>query len=126
LEGDPPKVLFVFAHGAGTWNVAGVGTAADEMIRLAGGRNAATGYAGYRPLTAEAVVAAQPDVILTGSGGLAGRGGQEGLLKVPGVGSTPAGRDRRVVAMDELYLLGFGPRTAEAVRELNRELSGER
>lgn len=115
---DTPSVLFVMARGAGTLNIAGEGTAAYEMIRLAGGRNAIGGYRGYRPLTAESVVAAAPDIILTTSSGLAGMGGVDGLLQVAGLASTPAAASRRVVAMDDLLLLGFGPRLPDAVREL--------
>lgn len=113
-----PRVLFVMARGAGTLNVAGEGTAAHEMIRLAGGRNATSGYRGYRPLTAESVVAAAPDVILLTSSGLAGMGGPDGLRQVAGLSSTPAAAGGRIVAMDDLLLLGFGPRLPEAVREL--------
>jgi iron complex transport system substrate-binding protein len=40
------------------------------------------------------------------------------ILANPTLAETPAGKARRVVAMDGLYLLGFGPRTAEAARDL--------
>lgn len=113
-----PKVLFIYARGAGTLNVAGLGTAAAAMIHLAGGRNAVTGYEGYRPLTAEAVVAAAPDVVLIPARGLESVGGIDGLLTLPGMALTPAGSRRRVIAMDDLSLLGFGPRMGQAVREL--------
>lgn len=123
-----PRVLFVYARGSGAMHVSGHGTAADAMIRLAGGMNAVTGYEGYKPLTAEAVVAAAPEVILMPTRGLEIVGGIHGLLTVPGIALTPAGEQHRVVAMDDLYLLGFGPRTGQAVRELasllHPELSG--
>lgn len=106
-----PKVLFVYARGAGTLLVAGRDTAADAMIALAGARSAVDGYAGYRPLTPEAVVAASPDVILLTDAGLASIGGVDGVLAMPGVGATPAGRERRVVSVDDALLLSFGPRT---------------
>lgn len=113
-----PRVLFIYARGAGALNVSGTGTAADEMIRLAGGVNAITGFANYKPLTPEAVVAAAPDIVLFPSRGLESVGGVEGALKLPGISETPAGRDRRIIAQDDLLLLGFGARTGEAVREL--------
>ncbi len=122
VDGDPVDVLFVFARGAGTLNVSGTGTAADEIIRLAGGRNAVTGYEGYRPLTAEAMVTAAPDVILLTDSGLGSIGGPEGLASIPGISMTPAGRDNRIVSLDDLYLLGFGPRVHEAVLDLHRKL----
>jgi iron complex transport system substrate-binding protein len=113
-----PKVMFIYARGAGTVQVAGTKTSAHEMILLAGGVNAVTGYEGYKPLTAEAAVAAAPDVLLLLSLGLESVGGNDGLLKLPGLDQTPAGQNKRIAAMDDLYLLGFGPRTGEAVLDL--------
>ena len=63
-NGKAPRVVFVLSHAASSVQVAGVGTAADTMIRLAGGVNALQGFEGYRPLSTEAIVAAAPDVIL--------------------------------------------------------------
>jgi len=114
-EASAVRILFIYARGSGTLNVSGTGTAADAMIRLAGARNAVEGYEDYRPLTAEATVAAAPDVLLVLTRGLESVGGVDGLLKVPGLGLTPAGRARRVVAMDDALFLGFGPRLGEAV-----------
>lgn len=103
-------------------NVSGTGTSADAIIALAGGKNAVQGYESYKPLTAEGAVEAAPDVILVTTRGLASSGGVEGLLKQPGLELTPAGQAGRVVAMDDLYLLGFGPRLGEAVRDLCGQL----
>lgn len=112
------KVLFIYARGGGMLNVSGTGTAAHAVIEAAGGRNAVTEYTNYKPLTAEGAVNAAPDIILVTSRGLEGMGGTEQLLRLPGLAETPAGRARRVVAIDDLKLLGFGPRTGEAVVEL--------
>jgi len=122
-----PRVMFIYARGGGTLNVSGSGTAAAEMIALAGATNAVEGYEGYRPLTAESVVMAAPDVLLLTEGGLASLGGQAGLLEQPGLSQTPAGRAGRIVVMDDLLLLGFGPRTGLAAVVLSGALqeSGE-
>lgn len=120
-----PKVMFIYARGPGAVNVAGLDTAADAMIRLAGGVNVAQDYVGYKPLTAEAAVAAAPDVLLLLSRGLESLGGKEELLQQPGLAQTPAGQNGRVLAMDDLYLLGFGPRLGQAVLELTHELHPE-
>lgn len=114
----PPRVLFVFSHAANNVQVAGADTAADAMIRLAGGVNAMSGFAGYRPLSSEAVVAAAPDVILATREGLGALGGVDALLSRPGLSLTPAARSRRILNFDTLYLLGFGPRLPQVVREL--------
>ncbi len=118
----PLRVLFVFARGAGTLNIAGQGTAADEIIRLSGGQNAVSGYQGYRPLTAESVAVANPDVVLITASGLGGLGGPESLWALPGLSAISAGREQRLVAMDDLLLLGFGPRLPQAVHELSEAL----
>jgi iron complex transport system substrate-binding protein len=115
---DRPKVLFIYARGGGIMNVSGTGTSADAVIGLAGGVNAVTAYEGYKPLTAEAAVAAAPDVILVTTRGLGAAGGVDELLKQPGLALTPAGKAGRVVVMDDLYLLGYGPRLGLAAADL--------
>lgn len=120
----PPRVLFLLAHSANNAMISGEDTSADAMIRFAGGINALAGVTGYKPLTAEAVVAAAPDVILVTREGLKAIGGAEGLFRRPGFRLTPAARSRRVVALDALYLIGFGPRLPQAVRELAGQLHG--
>jgi iron complex transport system substrate-binding protein len=120
----PPRVLFVLAHSMSQLRVAGEGTGADAMIRLAGARNALAGLEGYKPLNAEATLAAAPDWILTTDQGLEAAGGVDGLLKVPGLASTAAGRSRRVASVDALLLLGFGPRLPAAIQSLSQALAG--
>lgn len=117
-----PKVMFVYARGAGTLSVSGTDTSAHAMIELAGAENAVTGYEGYKPLTAEAAVTAAPDVLLFLFRGLESVGGYEGLTDLPGLALTPAFENERVVALDDLYLLGFGPRVGQAVKDLTRAL----
>ncbi|MEO0812808.1 MAG: ABC transporter substrate-binding protein [Myxococcota bacterium] len=119
-----PKVLFVYARGRGAMNVAGQETGANTILSWAGAVNAVRGFEGYRPLTAEAVVTAKPDYILVTTRGLESLGGVEGLLKAPGVRLTPAGKNRRVIAIDDLELLGFGPRVGSGVSKLAKALSG--
>jgi len=120
-----PRVLFIYARGASTIMVSGKGTTADAMIRLAGGENAVSEFEGFKPITSEAVVAAKPDIILIPTHGLESLGGIEALFRQPGLSLTPAGEAKRVVSMDDLLLLGFGPRTGKAVRELGQKLHPE-
>lgn len=115
---DTPRVMFIYARGAGAVSVAGTNTSAATMIEMAGGENAVTEFEGYLPITAESVVAAAPDVILMMSRGLESIGGVDGLVEQPGIAQTPAGENRRVVVMDDLYLLGFSTRTGTAVLDL--------
>lgn len=121
-----PRVVFIYARGVGSMNVSGTGTAADAIIQLAGGENAVQAYPNYRPLTAEGLVQAAPDIILMPGRGLESIGGIDGLLDAPGVALTPAGRNRAIVAIDDLLLLGFGPRLGQAMKELAEALHPER
>ena len=126
-SGKPaPRVLFVLSHSMAQVRVSGRGTAADAMIRYAGATNAMGSVEGYKPLTPEAAIAAAPDLILVSEQGLQAAGGVDGLLKAPGLAQTPAGRARRVVAQDALFMLGFGPRLPQAVAALADALHGKR
>lgn len=119
---DKPKVLFIYARGTGTMMVAGQRTQLDEIIKLAGGINAVQGFEDFKPLTSEAVIAANPDVILLFDSGLSSLGGIDGLLQVQGIAETNAGKNRKVVEMDGQFLTGFGPRLGKAVIELAEKI----
>jgi iron complex transport system substrate-binding protein len=122
-----PKVAFLYVRGAPVQMIGGKNTRADSMISAAGGRDVGSeiGIDGYRPITSEALVQAQPDVILVLTGGLQSVGGIEGILRIPGVAQTPAGRNRRVLDYDDALLLSLGPRTGSALRRLVRGLHPE-
>ncbi len=117
-----PRVLFYFRPPGAPTLIAGMDTGASEMIELAGGENVFPGFAGYVPMTPEGIAEAAPDVILTTDASLREIGGLEALLTEPGIAQTPAAANDRVVSMEDLYLLGFGPRTGRAIADLARLL----
>jgi iron complex transport system substrate-binding protein len=117
-----PRVLFVMSHAMNQVRIGGQDTGADAMIAYAGGANALQGIKGYKALTPEAAIAAAPEVILATQQGLDAVGGVAGLLQVPGLAQTPAGAARRVIALETMELLGFGPRLPQAVTQLARQL----
>lgn len=117
-----PTVLTLIAAGPGNLMAAGRGTSAEGIVRLAGGRGAVTAYSGFRPLSAEAVIAASPDWLLLTRRALDALEGREGVRAHPVLGATPAARQGRVVSMDALLLLGFGPRTPAAAGRLAERL----
>ncbi|NVB39886.1 ABC transporter substrate-binding protein [Pseudenhygromyxa sp. WMMC2535] len=120
-----PRVLFLYARGADTLLVGGRDTVSAVMITAAGGRNAVDAFADFRPLSAESVVAAAPEVLLVPERGLVSVGGIEGLRGQPGLAETPALKQGRVLALDDLALLGLGPRTGETLMTLIRGLHPE-
>ena len=119
------RVLFVLSLQGGRILSSGTGTAANGIITLAGGDNVITEFTGYKQLTDEAVIAAAPDVIV-----VMDRGGDHAtrvadLLAQPAIATTPAARDERIISIDGSYMLGFGPRTASAMRELTAAIYGD-
>jgi len=116
-----PKVLFIYARG-NMMMVSGKNTPMAALINLAGGENAINDFEDFKPLTPEAVVKANPDVLFFFTRGLQGSGGNEGVLKMPGVSQTNAGKNKKIIAMDGGLVSGFGPRLGEAAVALNKLL----
>jgi iron complex transport system substrate-binding protein len=122
---DRKRVLFILSLQGGRILAGGRETQAAGIIEMAGGINAVDAFTGYKQMTDEAVSAAAPDVIL-----MMDRGGdhavtRDTLLSMPAIRTTAAARDEALVRMPGLYLLGFGPRTAQAVRDLNTAIYGK-
>ena len=116
-----PRVALLYLRGSNTQLLFGRDQGADAIADAAGGLPAVSTDA-TSPLTPEALVAAAPDVIVLTTGGLASVGGIDGVLAIPGVAETPAGRARRVFAYDDQMLLGFGPRFPQVLRALFSDL----
>jgi iron complex transport system substrate-binding protein len=128
LTADIPKrkrVLFILSMQGGKLLASGSNTAADGIIKMAGGVNAVEGFAGYKQLSDESAAIAAPDIIL-----MMDRGGDHAaadaeLLAHPAIVPTPAGQAKAILRMEGTYLLGFGPRTAAAARDLAAALYGD-
>jgi iron complex transport system substrate-binding protein len=112
-----PNVLGIYNRGSSTMSVAGKETF-SEILNYAGAQNAFSTVDGYKPLNTEALIAANPDYILTTAYGLESLGGVEGFLKIPGITQTTAGKKKQIVSLDSLVLTNFGPRIGKAVKEL--------
>lgn len=118
-----PRVAFLYLRGpSAVYLLGGANTGADALIEAAGGIDvgAELGYDGFVPLTAEAIVQANPDVILVMADGLDSVGGIDGLLELPGIPQTTAGQERKVVVVDDRTLLSFGARTPALVQRLSQ------
>lgn len=120
-----PRVAFLYLRGTSAiYLLGGKGSGADAMIAAAGGVDvgAEAGLEAFTPLTAEALASLKPDVLLVMTKGLESVDGVDGLVALPGVAQTPAGRDGRVIAVDDTLLLAFGPRTGPLVDRLRAAL----
>ncbi len=118
------RVLFILSAQGGKILASGTKTAANGIIELAGAENAITGFQGYKPLTDESIITAKPDIIL-----VMDRGGDHiavntDLLANKAIAATPAGEAKNIVRMGGQYLLGFGPRTAQAAHDLAKAFYG--
>lgn len=113
----PKRILFALTVQNGRIMAAGKNTAADGIIKLSGATNAVDGYNGYKLLTDEAIIKAAPDLILMmGHAGISAT--PDDIYQIPAIQTTPAYHNKAVKQMDGLYILGFGPRTPLAVREV--------
>ena len=113
----PIRAIFVLTVQNGRATIAGANTSADAVIKLAGAENAAGGIEGYKPLVDEAAMQLAPDAIVTMRHSSSTFTSDQ-ILSVKGLQASPAGQKKRVIEMDGLYLLGFGPRSARAARDL--------
>lgn len=112
-----PSVLCVFNRGTATISVAGKDTFA-EILQYVGTKNAIASIDGYKSLNTEALIASNPDYLLMISSGIESLGGIDGVLKIPGVAQTTAGKKKQIIGIESLRLTNFGPRFGETVKEL--------
>ena len=125
-EADKLRIMFLYVRGnAGIYYIFGTGSGTDSLITSLGGVDVATeiGWQGMRPMTAEAMVDASPDLILMMTKGLESVDGVDGLLeRIPAVAETPAGQHRRIVDMSDTEVLSFGPRSPAVLDALARAI----
>jgi iron complex transport system substrate-binding protein len=112
-----PRVLCVYNRGTSSFDAAGTKTF-SEILPYVGAKSAMDGVRGYKPLNAEALIASNPEYLLLFDTGLKSLGGIDGVLNVPGVAQTKAGKEKKIIALDGIKLSNFGPRFGEAVKEL--------
>lgn len=122
-----PRVAVVYVATEDQVLLLGEGTVFQGLIEAAGGEDVGPpgGAEGFAPLSAEVLVAASPDVIITAQRGFEDRGGMEGFLDLPGLAQTPAGRDERILVYEDTLLLNLGPRTGELLERLVVDLHPE-
>ncbi|MEM9446484.1 MAG: ABC transporter substrate-binding protein [Verrucomicrobiota bacterium] len=115
---SPPRVIFLMNHGTGAFRAGGTGTAADTIIKAAGGVNVVESFQGYKELSAESALQANPDILLVPDRGLQQLGGLEAFKNLPGLSASAAVQNDRVKVIDMAKTLTLGLNTPEAVKEL--------
>jgi iron complex transport system substrate-binding protein len=125
-SGEPPTVAFLYLRGtASVYLIGGPDCGPDSLIEAAGGRDGGTAIGLQQPfttLTPEALVDAQPDILLVTTTGLDSVEGIDGLLNLAGVMQTPAGVNRRIITVEDGLLFSFGPRTPQLITSLHEQM----
>ncbi len=114
----------VFFHGLVKLSAAGAGTSADAIIRYAGGLNPMDVVQGYKPASEEKLIEMAPDVILMMGDGKGGPTPEQ-VFGNRALAATPAAANKALIVLDGAYMIGFGPRTADAIRDLSKALYPE-
>lgn len=121
LENEP-KVIFIYARGPGAMQMAGSNTPESKVIELAGGINPFTTFEDYKPVTAEALVEANPDFVLMYESGFKSLEKANGLAAIPGIMETTAGKNNALITMDANALHNFSLSLPNSVEELNKSI----
>ena len=117
------SALFFAALRDGAPRAAGDDTAAAGIIRLIGAENVFAGQSGYKTLSLEAAVAADPDIILVMSHHAERVGGYDAVINHPALSLTGAAQNRRVFLVDQVTVMQFGPRAPRAVADLAKAIN---
>ena len=118
---NKPRVAFLYLRGTSAiYLIGGPGSGADSLLLAVGAEDVGAQKLDrpFNALTAESLAALNPDVILVMTKGLTSVGGVEGLIKLPGVAQTTAGKNSAIIDVDDSLLLSFGPRTPSLLAEL--------
>ena len=118
---NKPRIAFLYLRGGSSiYLLGGKGSGADSLIHALGAIDVGSEISStpFTTLTAETFASAKPDVILVMIKGLQSVGGVDGLIALPGIAQTPAGKNRRIIAVDDSLLLSFGPRTPDLLQHL--------
>ncbi|NOH84341.1 hemin ABC transporter substrate-binding protein [Vibrio genomosp. F6] len=116
------KVIYLLLHEGRAPYVAGKETTMDELIRLAGGINPASdSISSFKPVSMEAMLLMQPDVILVSNRSIKKLEGIDNIIKsIPTLSSTPAGQYKQVIGIKGSALVGgLGLATLDEAERLN-------
>lgn len=120
-SGTSARIAFIYLRGTSAiYLIGGKGSGADSLISAIGGTDVGAQALPnpFNPLTAESMATLNPELILVMSKGLESVGGVDGLFALPGIAQTEAGKNKRVIAVDDSLLLSFGPRTPDLLVQL--------
>ena len=115
------RVAFLYLRGGSAiYLIGGKGSGADSLIEAVGAIDVGAQKLKnpFNAMTSEAMISLNPEVLLVMTKGLESTGGVTGLVALPGVAQTDAGKLRRIISVDDSLLLSFGPRTPDLIQQL--------
>jgi len=119
---DLPRAALVLNFVDNQPIVAGANTSGDGLLRMAGAQNIFADIDGWKPLSRELLIAANPEHLVVTERALESIGGLEGMLSDPLLASTDALNDDNVHAYGGMSLLGFGLQTLEVALSLKKAI----
>lgn len=119
-------MAFLYVRGtAGIFYLFGEGSGIDSLIDSVGAVDVAEeiGWVGEKPMTEEALIGMDPDIIIVMTHGLESAGGVDGLLAAqPSIALTPAGKHKRIIDVDDSVLFAGGTRIPDVIDGLARAI----
>lgn len=116
---QPRTALLVLVYREGSAIVAGTNTSGDGLLKMAGIENALKDVDGWKPVSAESLIKANPDYLIFTDRAVASAGGLDKIMQRPDIRLTNAGKKQQIIQMDGMTMLGFGPRTLQAAIQLS-------
>ena len=121
-----PRIAFLYLRGTSSvYLIGGPGSGSDSLIEAIGATDVGAQSLPnpFNTMTAESLATLNPDVIIVMTKGLQSVGGISGLLKLPGIAQTQAGKNQAVIDVDDSLLLSYGPRTPSLVTALAKAVA---
>ena len=116
------KVMIILGMDGTSPTIAGLNTSGNGFIEMTGGINIMNSFDGWKPVSAESILVANPDLIIITNRGLANFGTLDELAKHPSLSFTNAALNNNLMAIDGMSLLGFGPRTIDVANNVAKKL----
>jgi len=123
-DGKKKKIIYILGMQSGSPLVAGNNTSGDGLINISGGINPFSNFEGWKPVGTESIIEASPDLIIISERGLKGFGTIEDLRMHPALYLTPASQNNKIISIDGMASLGFGPRTIDSAIQVSETLNG--
>ena len=119
------RILLILSMQGTSPVVAGLGTAGDGFIKMTGASNVITEFEGWKPVSPESLILSNPDYILITSRGMRSFKSIDELVKQPALSLTNAAKNRNVIDINGMAMLGFGPRGIMTALKVARRIYGK-